>query len=252
MNAVKGICFWMILGFSIMLASATHAAEVTYTLENVILDDSNAQMFGTFSWTYDIGDFENGVGEFSFLDIPFTSHDHTDLEAEFDIENSIEITLPGSVHDDGVDITLFLMEPLTPTTSSSIDLDRSRYEIGGNGFHTGFFLSGEIVLSAPTGVGDETAVAAPRNMLSAYPNPFNPHTTVTYILARPSLVRLSIHDVQGRRVATLADGAFSDAGEISFQWNGRDSNGADVSSGIYFARMVSGEHRETRKMVLLR
>jgi hypothetical protein len=88
--------------------------------------------------------FRLSAGQFSFLDIPYTPHDHTDLDAVFDIGNSIEITLAGSVHDDGVDITLFLLQPLTPTTSSSIDLVRSKYSIGGNGFHDGLFLSGSI------------------------------------------------------------------------------------------------------------
>jgi hypothetical protein len=143
-NAAKNIYFWMGIGFIIMAAPNAPASVVTYTLDNVILDDNDAQMAGSFSWTFDVGDFENGVGVITFLDVPFTSHDHTDLDAVIDIGNSIEITLAGSVHDDGVDITLFLQQPLTPTTSSSIDLVRSKYEIGGNGFHTGLFLSGSI------------------------------------------------------------------------------------------------------------
>jgi hypothetical protein len=152
MNTAKKICLWMILGFVIMAASNVHAAVVTYTLQNVILDDNNMQMTGTFVWIYDVGDFENGVGHFTSLDIPYTSHDHTDLDAVFDIGNSIEITLAGSVHDDGVDITLFLLQPLTPTTSSSVDLVRSKYEIGGNGFHDGLFLSGNVspIISIPS------------------------------------------------------------------------------------------------------
>ena len=143
MSTAKNICFWMICSFIFMAAFNAHAAEVNYTLENVILDDST-QMTGTFSWNFDIGDFENGIGQFTSLDIPHTSHDHTDLDATIDVGQSIEITLDGSTHDDGVDITLFLIEPLTPTTSSSIDLVRSKYEIGGNGFHDGFFLSGSV------------------------------------------------------------------------------------------------------------
>jgi hypothetical protein len=143
MNTKKNIYFWMVFSFIIMAASNAHAVTVIYTLDNVILAD-NTQMTGTFSWTFDSGDFENGVGQFSSLVIPWTSHNQDDLDAVFDIGNSIEITLEGSVHDDGVDITLFLVQPLTPTTSSSIDLVRSKYEIGGNGFHDGLFLSGNI------------------------------------------------------------------------------------------------------------
>lgn len=122
-----------------------NADTVFYTLDTVTLAD-NTKMSGTFSWTYDVGDFENGVGQFTFLEIPWTSHDHTDLDAVFDIGSSIEITLAGSVHDDGVDIALVLAQPLTPTTSSSLVLGpgQSKYEIGGNGFHDGLFQSGRI------------------------------------------------------------------------------------------------------------
>ncbi len=140
----------MICSIIFIAAFNTNADEVSYTLENVILDD-HTQMTGTFTWTFEIGDFENGEGQFIFLDIPHTSHDHTDLNATIDVAQSIEITLPNSTHDDGVDITLFLLEALTPTTSSSINLVRSKYEIGGNGFHDGIFLSG---LISPVTGGD--------------------------------------------------------------------------------------------------
>jgi hypothetical protein len=201
MNAAKTIYFWMIFSFIIMAASNAHAAVVTYTLDNVILDDNNAQMTGTFSWTFDIGDFENGVGQFTFLDIPYTSHNHTDLD--------------------------------------------------GNGFHDGLFLSGSIVSSDATDVGDlstppETAVVAPTNTLTTYPNPFNPHTTVTYFVARPSLVRLSIHDVRGRLVTTLID-QWHSSGQYSVPWNG-----VGLGTGLYFVRYVTGAESRTHKAVLMR
>jgi len=139
----KRLCFWMLCIVTLSAALNVHADTVIYTLDNVFLDDGN-QMTGSFSWTYDADEFENGIGQFTALDIPHTAHDHNDLNASFDIGKSIEITLPGSVHDDGVDITLVLAEPLTPTTSSLIDLLESKYEIGGNGFHTGLFISGSI------------------------------------------------------------------------------------------------------------
>ncbi len=142
-NTVKNISFWMVFSLIILAGFSANAEVVDYILDNVILDDAT-QMTGIFSWTYDVGDFENGVGQFTALVIPHTSHDHTDLDATIDVQQSIEITLPGSTHDDGVDITLVLLVPLTPTTSSSIHLVLSKYEIGGNGFFTGLFLSGLI------------------------------------------------------------------------------------------------------------
>jgi hypothetical protein len=250
MKAAKAVYVGMILGLVIMAASNAHALVVTYTLDNVILDDNNAQMSGTFTWTYNIGDFENGVGQFTFLDIPFTLHDHTDLDAAFDIGSSIEITLEGSVHDDGVDITLFLLQPLTPLTSSSIDLVRSKYEIGGNGFHDGSFLSGQIVRSNPTGAGDE--LPDRWALHGNAPNPFNPATEIRYSVPDDGgELSLRIYDVRGRLIRSLVDGE-GIPGERSVTWDGRDERGQAVASGVYFYRLTTAEFTQTRKMALLK
>ena len=128
-----------------LVAVVAQADTIYFKLQDVDLS-GGGQITGFFSWAYDIGDFENGTGQFIDLNIPWTSHDETDLEATFDLGNSVEITFPGNLHDDGVDITLFLVEALTPITSASIDLTRSKYDIGGKGFHQGDFLDGRIVL----------------------------------------------------------------------------------------------------------
>jgi hypothetical protein len=146
----KHIWFWIICGVVLLVSRNARGTTVYYELDNVILDSNNRQITGEFSWTFTT-EFENGEGVFTSLNIPFTSHDHTDLKATFDIGSSIEITLEGSVHDDGVDIALFLELPLTPVTYSSLYLVRSKYEIGGNGFHDGRFLSGRI---SPVDIGD--------------------------------------------------------------------------------------------------
>ena len=251
MKAANTICFWVILSLTVVAVSRAHAEEVHYALENVILDDGAVPMAGTFSWTYTSGDFENGAGQFSFLSIPYTLHDHTDLNAVFDIGSSIEITLEGSVHDDGVDITLFLLQPLTPTTPAAIDLVRSKYEIGGNGFHVGSFLSGDIVLSGVTDAGGASVVAIPGETLAAYPNPFNPTTTLQYSLPAAGDVRLSIHDAGGRLVATLVDGRIG-AGDHKIAWDGRNRSGIEATSGIYFARLHTGRRVLSRKITLVK
>lgn len=126
----------------IMSSGITQAATVSYTLDNVILDNLQ-QMTGTFEWTYVEGDFENGSGLFSELFIPGTSHTLDELRITFDIGKSIEFTLIDNLDSDGIDITLFLVRALTPTQSALIDLSRSRYSIGGGGT-TGVFVSGSI------------------------------------------------------------------------------------------------------------
>lgn len=251
MNAVKSICSWIIFSSIISLGSLAHADVVTYTLENVILDDNNAQMFGEFSWTYDVGDFENGVGQFSYLDIPFTAHNHTDLNTTIDIGSSIEITLEGSVHDDGVDITLVLLQALTPDSGSEIDLSESHFDIGGNGFHAGLFLSGSIQSSNLSSVGEQPNSAMPTSNLTTFPNPFNPRTTLAFELAHESMVQLDIIDMRGRSIRVLIQRVHS-SGHHSVSWNGTDDNGQSVPSGHYFARMKAGEEIISQPMMLVR
>ncbi len=144
--------FYRILTIAVLVcvlgvSTRVRAEVVVYRLENVHLKASS-MMSGTFTWTYDVGDFENGVGEFISLDIPWTAHDHTDLNVSFDIGGSIEITLEGNFHDDGVDVKLVLAQGLTPTSGSLlvIGAGESKYDIGGNGFHAGLVQSGSIEL----------------------------------------------------------------------------------------------------------
>jgi immune inhibitor A len=84
-----------------------------------------------------------------------------------------------------------------------------------------------------------------------YPNPFNPSTTITYTLSRESDITLSIFDITGRRVITLVDGTVSE-GQHTAQWEGTDSYGKPVASGIYFYRVESGEQTQVKKMMLIK
>jgi hypothetical protein len=85
-----------------------------------------------------------------------------------------------------------------------------------------------------------------------YPNPFNPSTTIRYQVAEQSHVSLKIYDVRGRLVQTLVN-EVKDAGDYSIQWNGLESSGQQVSSGIYLYTMETGENfKSTRKMVVLK
>jgi len=121
------------------------AETVYYALHDVILD-RGSRIDGFIIWTYTPGDFENGTSDFIYLDIPISVHDQDDLISTIE-PSQIEITFDGNVHDDGVDIKMVLIPPLTPTTSSVINTNHteSKYSIGGNGFYDGFFVSGSVV-----------------------------------------------------------------------------------------------------------
>ena len=85
-----------------------------------------------------------------------------------------------------------------------------------------------------------------------YPNPFNPKTTINYSLKENSKVLLKIYNIKGQLVKTLVNELLP-AGEHSIIWNGRDSNGNQVGSGIYFYKLkVNGKSEAVRKCLLLK
>jgi hypothetical protein len=84
-----------------------------------------------------------------------------------------------------------------------------------------------------------------------YPNPFNPATTIRFGINVAGCVTLRIYDVSGRMVAELVD-EHRGAGRYEEVWDGRDSRGNQVASGVYFYNLTTGEFERTRKMLLLR
>jgi len=103
----------------------------------------------------------------------------------------------------------------------------------------------------PVAVGRDqrTAAAAPR--VRAVPNPFNPSTSLHCSVPSPGWVRLRVYDVAGRLLATLVDRHRS-GGDFIVRWDGRDSSGHRVGSGVYFARLEVGGSATTSKIVLLK
>jgi hypothetical protein len=84
-----------------------------------------------------------------------------------------------------------------------------------------------------------------------YPNPFNPTTRFSMELPKATEVQVVIYDILGRQIATLLNGQES-AGYHTIEWDGRDSRGITVPSGIYFARMNADEFTQTRKIMLMK
>jgi hypothetical protein len=113
------------------------------------------------------------------------------------------------------------------------------------------FRVASLDLSTPTGIGDKPARVGRVLLDQNVPNPFNPMTTICFTLPSQAAINLSVFDATGRLVKTLADGV-EEAGTHSKVWDGRDSNGRPVTSGIYFYRMQVGSHVQSRKMLLLK
>ncbi len=78
-----------------------------------------------------------------------------------------------------------------------------------------------------------------------FPNPFNPETEISFALPEPSTVRLTVLDILGREIVVLEDGLLP-AGHRTARWNGRNTKGEPVGSGVYFYRITAlGESGKT-------
>ncbi|MEA2062470.1 MAG: T9SS type A sorting domain-containing protein, partial [Gemmatimonadota bacterium] len=86
-----------------------------------------------------------------------------------------------------------------------------------------------------------------------FPNPFNPSTTIAYDIpdGKTVMVSLQVFNLRGQLLRTLVDEE-KEAGTYQIQWDGKDSRGGPVSSGIYFYRIRAGDFARVRKMVILK
>lgn len=84
-----------------------------------------------------------------------------------------------------------------------------------------------------------------------WPNPFNPQTTVGFVLAEAGPVRVGVHDARGRLVRVLIEEHLP-AGNHHVLWDGRDGDGRDVASGVYLARLLTTGGERVHKMTLAR
>jgi len=88
-------------------------------------------------------------------------------------------------------------------------------------------------------------------LYNAYPNPFNPRTTLHYDLPEDAFVNIRIYDLKGRLVNTVVNQEET-AGYKAIKWAGVDDKGKPVSAGIYLYEIQAGDFRQFRKMALVK
>ena len=109
----------------------------------------------------------------------------------------------------------------------------------------------EIRLGSPVSTVADPSLPYRTGLLSNYPNPFNPQTTIGFEIASGGPVRLSVFDILGQEVVRLLDRKLQ-PGHHEVTWNGRDSFGRPAGSGIYLYRLVTDGIQETRTMILMK
>ena len=103
---------------------------------------------------------------------------------------------------------------------------------------------------------DGTGKPKQNQLLQNYPNPFNPETWIPYQLSYPTDVTITINTIDGTVVRTLhlghqLSGIYTDRSRAAY-WDGKNSAGETVASGIYFYTLTAGEFAATRKMLIMK
>ena len=106
----------------------------------------------------------------------------------------------------------------------------------------------DVVVGSITGIERLAAGEVPDkfDQLPAFPNPFNPQTTIQYLLPQDGFVSLQVFDLTGRLVSSLVEGTYP-AGEYQATWNA-----IDFPSGTYLIVLQAGVERQVQKVVLLK
>ncbi|MDH3890469.1 MAG: T9SS type A sorting domain-containing protein [candidate division Zixibacteria bacterium] len=107
--------------------------------------------------------------------------------------------------------------------------------------------------TSPTSVTEVPPPELPRKFALGqnHPNPFNMNTTIEFGLPRACHVTIDIYNISGRKTKTLVDEQLT-AGYKVVRWDGTNSEGVAVASGVYFYRIVAGDDLAGRKMILLK
>jgi len=153
-----------------------------------------------------------------------------------------------------VDIT----DPASPQLVSTFDTPSFSIgvSVGGNIVYIADLSSLiSLRLPDPTGVeeppGQGSLLPTGYELYQNHPNPFNPSTRIAYDIPNGTDVSLSIHNILGQQVRILVD-SYEAAGHHTVVWDGRDSHGGVVASGVYFYRMISPDGSLSKKMLLLK
>ncbi|MBU1919278.1 T9SS type A sorting domain-containing protein [bacterium] len=127
-----------------------------------------------------------------------------------------------------------------------LQTDHSLQELGLN-------IDNVVIMAGLDEDGEETPAVVPYSykITNAYPNPFNPSTTIDYEVAAPGLVSFGIFNLLGQQV-WHSDKTLPAAGSYRFRWDGVGTTGQAMASGIYFIRMKTDVVHSTKKLMLLK
>lgn len=160
--------------------------------------------------------------------------------------NVVGLTIQPKFQNTGIWYDYFLGDSLNVTdVNMTIDLDPGEFRI----YTTKKLETPEEGITTDI-ESNYTSIVEDYSLMQNYPNPFNPTTTIDFAIPKQSIVKLTIYNVIGEKVAELINREMT-AGYHSVKFDARSVNRRMVS-GIYFYRLHSNDFVETKKLVLLK
>ncbi|MBT7377589.1 MAG: T9SS type A sorting domain-containing protein, partial [Candidatus Marinimicrobia bacterium] len=193
-------------------------------------------------------------GSYNFAEIPcenitISLNDDTEHTFALSCESAVPVEVSGTWVVYGTDNLCLIIDGEEDCTFYTYDDEDGTVEvITGNDeescYGTVFQLTSTLAI-------DEFGIPTEFSVYQNYPNPFNPSTTIEFDVATPANVSLVVYDLTGKEVYSLASG-YHVPGRYSVVWNANDSNGEQVSSGMYIYQLRTSDAVLTKKLVLLR
>lgn len=225
-----------VAAFSIMESELSQTPQYTYSFTPEEISSGNL----VYSLGYDLtGD---GLSEFYVLATTGTSEIYRQSFKIFDITNS-------NILFERNDPTKYFSYPVVWDVDNDGLLDCSFATYDYPYFTTYVYeVYGTGVSAGPT---SSLPVNLNFELKQNYPNPFNPETTIEYTVEKPGFLSIDIYNIKGEIVNTIYSG-YKNNGTYKNIWNGENRYGEKVSSGTYFYQITNEDHKETKKMILLK
>lgn len=159
------------------------------------------------------------------------------IAADFDLDGQLELAMGSS------DRAIYTWDLPTPATPDAVAWGAFLHDSRNTGM---------LPFAKRNAVPINPVILPARIEISQnYPNPFNGETSIEIHLPAPAKVKVGVYNILGQQVANLAD-RYLLAGVHRFDWNGRDSRGEEVASGVYFFMLSDGNTTLTRKSLYLK
>lgn len=147
---------------------------------------------------------------------------------------------------DSIQVSEVLTVTYDEENASGVSVDND-----GDGFTD--YIIAPVINDIPTGISENIVAhtITGYQLHQNYPNPFNPSTTISYDVPESDHVTVRIYDIRGGYVKTLVNSIVT-AGSHRVIWEGTNSSGAKVNSGVYFYELLTGKTRIVKKLQLIK